>query len=169
MTSATTAAFEAMLAHHADLVENVQWRVATLRAAIADGASYEQAAAELVAYLAHHVLPFAVAEEHTVYRVAATKKDMAVEVAAMVDQHRHLASSVERLATAVDGVAASAEATTIENLITAHVTTENEVILPLLAADADVNLPGLLIQMHRLTETAQNESSTIADITSADN
>ncbi len=160
---ASSGAFEAMLAHHAALAEGVARRVAALRTVAGGQDHYEAAAAELVAYLAKEVLPHAMAEERTLYQAAAAKEDLAGTVAGMIDEHRELASLVERLATASAGTAAAAEAGAIGALFATHVAKENELVLPPLAADTGVDLPGLLIQMHRLTEAAQDETSVAED------
>ncbi len=167
-TDTDTGALEAMLAHHAALADGVARRVASLRAAVERHDHDGAAAAELVAYLAKEVLPHAMAEEHTLYRAAAAKADLAETVAGMVDEHRKLVSLAERLATADDASAAAAEAEAIGALFAEHVAKENELVLPPLAADAEVDLAGLLVQMHRLTEAAQDETPVTEDLTTAD-
>ena len=167
-TETDSGALEAMLAHHAALADGVARRVGALRAAVERQDHQGASAAELVAYLAKEVLPHAMAEEHTLYRAAAAKADLAETVAGMVDEHRTLVSLAERLAKAGDGAAAAAEAEAIGALFAAHVAKENELVLPPLAADGAVDLAGLLVQMHRLTETAQNETSLAEDLASSD-
>ena len=159
---------EAMVAHHAVLAGGVARRAAALRAAAEGNDHHEAPMAELVAYLAEEVLPHAVAEERTLYQAAADKADLAETVTGMVDEHRRLVSLVERLATAGDANAAAAEAEAIGALFAAHVAKENGMILPALAADDAVDLAGLLVQLHRLTEAAQGESSVADDPTSSD-
>ena len=154
-----TGALEEMLAHHAALADGVARHVGALRAAVESQDHYEAPAAELVAYLAKEVLPHAMAEEQTLYQAAAAKADLAETVAKMVDEHRKLSSLAEQLATADDASAAATEAETIGALFASHVGKENELILPPLAADEAVDLAGLLVQMHRLTEAAQDETS----------
>jgi uncharacterized protein (DUF2249 family)/hemerythrin-like domain-containing protein len=168
MTTTESGAFEAMLAHHAALAEGVRRRVVALSSSVEVGDSYEPAVAELVAYVAEQVLPHALAEEHTIYQAASARDELAETVAAMVDEHRRLASLVERLATADAGPAATAEAEAIGSLFAAHVAKENEVLLPPLAADATADLAGLLAEMHRLTEAAQEETSPDEDLGAPD-
>jgi len=161
-------ALEAMLAHHAALADGVARRVDALRAAVERQNHDEAAAAELVAYLAKEVLPHAVAEEHTLYQAAAAMAGLAETVAGMVDEHRTLVSLAERLATAGVGGSAVVEAEAIGALFASHVVKENDLILPPLAADESVDLAGLLVQMHRLTEAAQDETSVAEDLATAD-
>jgi len=96
-------------------------RVAALVNAVAAGSSPEAATAELVAYLADEVLPHALAEEHTIYRVAATRAELAATVTDMIAEHRSLASGIEQLATASTGPDAARQAEAIAALFAAHV------------------------------------------------
>ncbi len=167
-TGTDPGALEAMLAHHAALADGVVRRVGSVRAAVEREDRQGTAAAELVAYLAKEVLPHAMAEEHTLYQAAAAKADLAETVAGMLDEHRELVSLAERLATADDASAAAAEAEAIGALFASHVGKENELVLPALAADETVDLAGLLAQMHRLTEAAQDETSPAEDLATSD-
>ncbi len=160
MTTSRSAAVEAMVAHHAALEDGVARRVSAVRSSVGPGAAHGPAVAALVAYVADEVLPHAVAEEHTLYRAAASDDDLAETVAGMVDEHRRLASLVDRLATASDGRDAMAEAEALGTLFAAHVAKENERILPRLASGPSADLAGLLVQLHRLTEAAQGGTET---------
>ncbi len=168
MTTTDTGALEAMLAHHAVLADGVARRSDALRTAVERQDHHGAAVAELVAYLAKEVLPHAMAEERTLYQAAAAKVDLADTVAGMVNEHRKLVSLAERLATADDASAAAAEAEAIVALFAAHVAKENDLVLPSLAADKAVNLAELLVQMHRLTEAAQDETLVATDLTTSD-
>jgi uncharacterized protein (DUF2249 family) len=172
MTSTDTAtdagALQAMLTHHAALADGVARRAGALQSAAEHHGGYETPAAELVAYLAREVLPHAMAEEHTLYQAAAGKADLAEAVAGMVEEHRRLTALADRLATAADGSTASHAAEAIGALFAAHVAKENELVLPVLAADADADLPGLLVQMHRLTEAAQDETPVADELAAPD-
>ena len=160
MTVTESEAFQAMLAHHRSLVDNVERRVGAVRASVDTGGGCEPAVGELVTYLAEEVLPHAVGEEHSIYQAARARPDLDEVVAGMVDEHRHLVASVERLATAESRSDAAAIAEAIGSLFAGHVAKENELILPPLEGDPAVDLAGLLVQMHRLTEAAQRETTT---------
>ena len=168
MTTTETEAFEAMLAHHQALDEHVGIRVAALTGAVASRGAHEAATADLVAYLADEVLPHALAEEHTIYRVAGTRAELAETVTEMVREHRVLATAIERLANASTGPDAARQAEAIETLFTAHVAKENDLLLPPLLADDEVDLAQLLVQMHRLTEAADEETSFTEDASTPD-
>lgn len=158
MTITGTEAFEAMLAHHRALDEQVGIRVAAVAGAVAGGSAHEPAVAELVAYLADEVLPHALAEEHTIYQIAGTREELTVTVNEMLGEHRALASAIERLANASSRSEATQQAESVTALFSAHVTRENDVLLPALLADDEVDLVQLLTQMHRLTEAARDAS-----------
>ena len=75
MTTTATEALGAILSHHRLLEERVGRCVARLQNAVDTGTPYEPFVAELVAYLADEVLPHALAEEHTIYRVASARSN----------------------------------------------------------------------------------------------
>jgi len=159
-------ALEAMLAHHRTLDEGVRSRALALGQAVASGDPYDSVAAELAAYFAEEVLPHALAEEHTIYRIAESLPALVATVGEMIGEHRRLAAMIDGLGEAMDGPAAASQAEQIATLFTAHVTKENDILLPALLADDDIDLAELLKQMHDLTEEAQKESSLLDDLTS---
>jgi uncharacterized protein (DUF2249 family) len=150
-------AFEAMLQHHRTLVADVDNRVAALTKAVNSGIAYEPAVAELVTYLAEEVIPHAVAEELSIYRAAATRADLTNTVNEMIAEHSVLAEAVESLANASYGPTALTQATQIGAFFTTHVVKENELLLPALLEDNNVDLVKLLEQMHRLTTAASDD------------
>jgi uncharacterized protein (DUF2249 family)/hemerythrin-like domain-containing protein len=160
VTITETEAFEAMLAHHRNLTDGVARRVAALRSTVASDGPFAPPAAELVAFLAAEVLPHAAAEEQSIYRAAATREDLAATVREMTAEHGQLASLAEALASAPSGADALAPATAIGSLFAAHVAKENELLLPRLRADEEVNLAELLGEMRRLTEDGQGAAPT---------
>jgi uncharacterized protein (DUF2249 family) len=154
MTITQVEALEAMLQHHRTLVGNVDTRVTALGEAVNSGIAYEAAVAELIAYLAEEVIPHAVAEELSIYRTAATRANLADTVNEMIGEHRVLTAAVESLANARSAPAALTQATQIGAFFLTHVVKENELLLPALLEDDEVDLVDLLEQMHHLTETA---------------
>ncbi len=161
-------AVEAILAHHRQLVEDVTRRTSELHDAVTDRHSFEIERARLVSYLVDEVLPHAGAEEHSIYPAAADRLEMSSVVDAMVDEHRQLASDIERLARSTTGAEADRYARSIVQLFTSHVVTENEVLLPALVADEEVSIVQLLDQMHRLTEKTSDDLLLAVDVASLD-
>ncbi|HUZ40721.1 MAG TPA: DUF2249 domain-containing protein [Acidimicrobiales bacterium] len=158
MTITEIEAFEAMLQHHRTLVADVDNRIAALSEAVNSGTACEPAVAELITYLAEEVIPHAAAEELSIYRTAATRADLAKTVDEMIAEHRVLTAAVESLANASSGPAALTQATQIATFFTAHVVKENELLLPALLEDNDVDLVKLLEQMHQLTSADSDDS-----------
>ena len=154
MTITQVDAFEAMLQHHRTLVEDVDSRIAVIAEAVGRGMPDGPAVGALITYLAEEVLPHALAEEDSIYRAAGTRADLADTVNEMIVEHRVLDSAIESLASAPTAHAALIQATQIGTFFTAHVNKENELLLPALLEDNDVDLVELLAQMHRLTEAA---------------
>jgi iron-sulfur cluster repair protein YtfE (RIC family) len=152
VTNTETEAFEAMLTHHRALEENVRILVAALTSAVAAGNPSEVATAELAAYLADEVLPHALAEEQTIYRVAGTRTRLAETVTEMIGEHRSIALAIEQLTNVSTGSEAARQAESIAALFAAHVAKENDLLLPPLLADDQVDLAQMLVQMQRLTE-----------------
>src|SRR5665213_1745753 len=167
MTITQVDAFEAMLQHHRTLVEDVDSRIAVIAEAVGRGMPDGPAVGALITYLAEEVLPHALAEEDSIYRAAGTRADLADTVNGMIAEHRVLGSAIESLASAPTAHAALIQATQIGTFFTAHVNKENELLLPALLEDNDVDLAQLLVQMHRLTEAAQ-EAPFIDDASSPD-
>lgn len=154
MTITQVEALEAMLQHHRTLVEDVDSRIAAIAEAVGRGTPYGAAVGALVTYLAEEVLPHAVAEESSIYRAAGSRSNLADTVNGMIAEHRLLASAIESLADAATAPTALIQATQIGTFFTAHVKKENELLLPALLEDSEVDLVELLAQMHRMTEAA---------------
>lgn len=155
-----TEAYEAILRHHAVLGEQVRSRVDALRQAVEQlpqgGSSYEPAVAELVAFLADEVLPHASAEEQTVYVEAAAHAGLVEVVDQMMGEHKRIVLLTEELASAKSASAAAATGDRIAELFVVHAGKENDLLLPVLMADAEVDLADLLSKMHAVTEAARD-------------
>jgi uncharacterized protein (DUF2249 family) len=149
MTTITaTEAYEAMLAHHKRLGEQLAGRADAVSGAAAAGRPHGTAVAGLIAYLAGEILPHAAAEETTIYPAAAAHAGLAGVVGEMTAEHRTLTAAGERLAALTDGAAAARQAQQIAGLFAAHAAKENDLLLPVLLADRSVDLAALLGQMH---------------------
>jgi uncharacterized protein (DUF2249 family) len=160
-TAANETAMERMRAHHAQMVAQVQSYVDALAAcaeapggrataadAALDGDGWREARARLVDYARGELLPHARAEEGTIYAVAGTRPGFAALIRAMEGEHRALAALVARLAAADAATEAARAGAGLEALFAAHAASENDVILPPLAADGAVDLGAVLAQMH---------------------
>ncbi len=168
-----TQAYEAILRHHALLGERMEERVRAVRQAVdqvplgQDGHHSEPAMAELVAFLGDEILPHASAEEQTIYPTAAAREGLTEVVDQMIGEHKRLVSLTEELASSASGVAAAGTSDEIAELFMAHVGKENDILLPPLVADNDIDLAGLLLQMHDLTEASPERAERAEDELSA--
>jgi uncharacterized protein (DUF2249 family) len=162
LASANATAMERMRAHHAQMVAQVGARVDALAArataapdeetpvahTAADGDGWREARARLVDYARAELLPHARAEEGTIYAAAGARPAFAALIRAMEGEHRALAALVERLAAADAPTEAARAGAGLEALFAAHAASENDVILPPLAADTAVDLGAILERMH---------------------
>jgi len=167
VTSTQTEALETILVFHRLLENDLYSRVDALKRVAEAGGRHEPAVAELVAYLAAEVLPHAVAEEQTVYRAASAHPALTVVVSEMVSEHQSLALVTEQLADVTNADEAMGLAQQIVVLFSAHVRKENDVVLPALVVDDEVDVAQLLTQMHRLAKAAPQESPLPEDVRQA--
>ena len=99
-------AYELMLRHHTLLCDQVESRAAAVRQAVDGALPFEPAVAGISwRTSATRCSSHALAEEHTIYPVAAARAELAGMVHEMVSEHRRLASGVEELAAAGSGLA----------------------------------------------------------------
>lgn len=160
-------AVAAVRAHHAELAGRLDELAAAVLAAatppVGDragqagapaGASADGptvlAARELAGYASAELIPHAVAEEGTLYRAAADRQPARLLVTGMLAEHRVLAGLVEELATGTEPVRLAGAARALQVLFDVHLAKENDLVLPLLAADPTVSVAELLHGMHEL-------------------
>lgn len=146
----TTAAdvVDAITRHHEALVDGLTDRVEAVVDAVRAGAPYAEPVAQLQRMLAHDVIPHAHAEEDVLY-AAADVDALRPLVTGMTYEHETLIALTDRLAGSACGVDAAAAAAAIEAVFLGHVRRENDLLLPSLAADPQVDLPALLPVMER--------------------
>lgn len=149
MGMTTAEAFEEIRAHHRVLGEQLTRRAEAVSSAVASGQPCAAAVGGFIGYLAGEVLPHAVAEEKTIYPLAAAHAELAGMVGEMTAEHVTLSAAGSRLAVLTDGGAAAGQARQIAELFTTHAAKENDVLLPALLADATVDLVALLSRIHR--------------------
>ena len=148
----------AITSHHAELQESLSVRVdAVLAAARGDG-PYDEAVADLGVLLGADVVPHARAEEDVLY-AAATHPTLRPLVAGMVFEHETLLALAAELSSVSTAVDAAGVARAIREVFVGHVRRENELLLPALAEDPDVDLPALLPVMHDRFTTYQAAAS----------
>ncbi len=125
---------------------------------VANADPFEPAVERLAAYIGDEVIPHAIAEEQSIYQVAAQRPHLAKLVDEMTVEHRQIDALVGRLVRAGSGEEAVERAVELGRLFAAHVGKENDLLLPPLVEDQEVDMSELLGQMHRLTESARRHA-----------
>ncbi|MFC4057761.1 DUF2249 domain-containing protein [Planomonospora corallina] len=136
-------------AHHDKLGRTVADHAVTIARSVDRLMPVPARQAALVAYCTEEVLPHAMAEEETLYRVAADLPETELLARAMSAEHtvlRDLVGELERAGTPGEAVSAAAA---LNALFQAHLAKENDVLLPALA-DTGVDLAALLDGMHEI-------------------
>lgn len=152
--AADAAAVDAVEAHHAQLAGQLAALVETLLAAASNADSNtvaaEVAQRRLVEFCATELMPHAEAEERALYPAAAQDTRAKLLVESMIAEHRMLRLLVDEVAATTRPVVAAALAMSLRVLFDVHLAKENELILPLVAADPQVSLARILDGMHEL-------------------
>jgi hypothetical protein len=136
----------AIVGHHAELQDTLARRVDAVVAAARTDTPVDDAVAELRDLLDRDIVPHARAEEDALY-AAATAPTLVPLVTGMVFEHETLLGLVAELARATSPVDAAAVASAIRAVFVGHVRRENEVLLPVLAADPQIDLSAILASM----------------------
>ena len=139
----TTDVISVITDHHMELQETLSAKVEDVIASARANQSQGSSLAALNAFLAHDIVPHARAEEDVLYAVAAAK-ELHLLVSGMLFEHETLLALAAELATVRSAVDASAIARAIHEIFVGHVRRENELLLPALAADPNVDLVALL-------------------------
>lgn len=151
-SEADAQAAQAVEEHHAQMAGALAIKVESLSAAARARRQGDSHGArdDLVAWCRAELVPHALAEEGSLYRVAAERVEARLLVEAMLAEHRVLVGLVDDLARADDPVSAAELALALRVLFETHLAKENEQILPLLVAAPDVSLAALLGGLHEL-------------------
>jgi uncharacterized protein (DUF2249 family) len=155
------AAVDAVVRHHGELAASLAARVEALSDAVGDLASsgaspFETARERLVTFCTGELLPHAAAEEGTLYPAAAGDERATLLVEAMMAEHRVLENLVAGVSTATRPIRAAATATALRVLFEVHLAKENDLILPLVAADPTLSLTEILAGMRELLGPQDN-------------
>lgn len=155
-TSADAEAVEAVRTHHAELAGGLTAAVSALTNAVRAGHDAAPARVALVEWCSAELLPHARAEEAVLYPAGRGLPEARLLVEAMTAEHQVLSGLVEELRTGTDPVSAISAAGALHVVFDSHLVKENDQLLPLLAAAAEVSLAGLLPDMHQRFEAEQD-------------
>jgi len=138
--------------HHAVMAGRLQMLVESLLSAVEGGnaASPMTAREDLVAWLRDDLLPHAAAEEKAMYPAAHGTERGRLLVDGMLAEHVTIGALVDEVEQAATPLRAAAAARALRALFESHLAKENELVLPLLAADPAVSVAALLGGMHEL-------------------
>ena len=134
--------------HHGELQQALGAHVDAVVTAARNDRPHDEATTHLRRLLAQDIVPHARAEEDVLY-AAAIAPTLRPLVAGMIFEHETLIGLSDRLAATTTAVDAAATAYAIKAVFDGHVRRENELLLPALADDTTVDLPGLLPVMEQ--------------------
>lgn len=149
-TSADADAVEAIKNHHAELAARVAVLTDALIAAAERGGDVAAARSDTIGFLTGELMPHAAAEEDRLYPAAARTERARPLIESMIAAHRVLGSLVERIGSEVSPVRLAAAGHALRVLFDAHLSDENDRILPIVAADPQVSLAEVVHGMHDL-------------------
>lgn len=157
-------AVQAVLDHHAELAGALRARVDALVATARRQGDGTTARGALVGFCTQELLPHAAAEEATLYPLAAGDARATLLVEGMVAEHRVIQRLVDDLQGTDDAVLAAASATALLELFEVHLAKENDLVLPLVAADPSLSLAGALDGMHEILGGQPHEDAPAGDV-----
>lgn len=150
-SGADAAAVVAVEQHHAELAGRLRTHVAAmLESATAGDDPFSAARRGAVSFAKGELAPHAAAEEQGLYPAAGAQDRGRLLIDGMMAEHEAIGRLVDELATTSDPLRAAAAGYALQVLFEVHLAKENELVLPLLAADPSTSLAGLLEGMHEL-------------------
>lgn len=150
-TQRDAAAVDAARSHHAELYGGLAARVAALIARARSGEPFDVVRDDLVGWCRGELLPHAYAEEGALYPAGLGVAGARMLVEAMIVEHQLLSDLIHRVESAVEPFGAASAAFALQTMFEAHVTKEDEQLIPALAASPAVSLADLLDRMHAAT------------------
>lgn len=150
-SASDAAAVTAVEQHHAALAGTLGAHVATLlTTAAAGGDAFATARERTGAFLHGELAPHAAAEEQALYPAAASAERATLLIEGMLAEHRAIARLVGEVTTVADPVRAAAAGYALQVLFDVHLQKEDELVLPVVAADPATSLADVLAGMHEL-------------------
>ncbi len=162
MITTEAEAFEAILAHHAVLNDEVKRRSGAIVGTSENGEPGKEVIGSLVSYLDSEVIPHALAEESSIYQ-AAENAGLGELIEEMKAEHKLLIAEKMALEGSKTAQTAAEHSLRFAELFSAHVTKENELILPSLLESVNIDLTTVLSEMHELFRAAQDSAASSPD------
>jgi hypothetical protein len=158
-SAADAEAVAAVERHHADLAARLTGHVEAMLAAAPDSTAFAPARAAAGAFCTGELAPHAAAEEQSLYPVAAAAEPARLLVEGMVAEHVVIHRLVNELTVEPDPVRAAAAAYALKVLFDTHLAKENELVLPVVAADPSISLAAVLEGMHELLGPGEHDEA----------
>lgn len=158
-------AAEAVKQHHAALRSALSLRTEALLTAASqrDAAAVEHTRRDLVGWCERELVPHALAEERAMYPAARATVEGRLLVEAMLGEHEVLTRLLREVMDSSDAVRAAASATALRAVFESHLTKEDDLVVPLLAATSEISLQELLDGMHELIGDAAGSAADEAE------
>lgn len=154
---------DAIIAHHAEMIRELQKRADTVIGIVTrDGAS-ERAATAAADYFETTIVPHAHAEEATLYAAADSSEHRLIESLKM--EHVTLRRLGAALREARDGATRAYIVGALNHMFALHAAKENEYVLPTVLAQPRTDLQELMRRMHAESETYAQSRSPLNDET----
>lgn len=165
---ADSGAADRIVAHHAEMVARCAALVDALLAAVSagDAPGAAEARDRLIVWSRGELLPHATAEVGALYPPAAALPPGRLLITAMRAEHQVIGRLIDRIAGTASPIEAATSAAALREVFTGHVWKENELVVPLLAAESSVSLAGALEEMHGSLAEGQKTDDSGADATS---
>ena len=164
-----SAAVEAVKAHHAELAG--QLHVLTehvLTTSTGGSAAFEESRTRLLAFCTRDLVPHAGAEEKALYPAAATSEPARLLIDSMLTEHQLIHRLVEQVRTESEPTRATAAAYALRVVFDSHLAKENDLVLPVVAADPRTSLAEILHGMHELLGGKADDEQTPAGQSAGD-
>lgn len=154
-TSADVQALQAVEAHHAAMLRQLNSLVGLLTEAVEarDPAAGQQTQAALLDWCDRELVPHALAEEGPLYGGPHAKPEARLLVDSMLAEHQVIVGLVDELRTA-DGVSAAVAAGAIQRIFALHLDKENRLLMPFIVQTPDLSLAQAVEGLHELVGEA---------------
>ncbi len=145
-------AIAAVERHHTELSGHLSVLVGALLEAASgpDEEAVDAARGRLLEFISRELLPHAAAEEVSLYPAAAADPGARLLIDGMLAEHRALERLVTEVTNATEPVRAAAAARSLQVLFEVHLDKENDLVLPVIAADPGTSLASVLAGMHEI-------------------
>ncbi|KRE82710.1 MULTISPECIES: hemerythrin domain-containing protein [unclassified Arthrobacter] len=144
-------ALQAVEAHHADMLRQLNALVGLLTEAVEarDPAAGQETQAALLDWCDRELVPHALAEEGPLYSGPHAMPEARLLVDGMLAEHQVIVGLVDELRTA-DGVAAAVAAGAIQRIFALHLDKENRLLMPFVIESPELSLARAVEGLHEL-------------------